>query len=79
MIEPRLIKPVDDSVVVEVTTGASRPEDYDCQLERTRGFLRAKFDQKYMKVSHELENAKLKIENIDEEREEAISVAKAPR
>ena len=38
---------------------------------------RAKFDQKYMKVSHELENAKLKIENIDEEREEAISALTA--
>ncbi|CAL6277309.1 unnamed protein product [Bathycoccus prasinos] len=38
---------------------------------------RAKFDREYMKVSQELENAKLKIENIDEEREEAISALTA--
>jgi len=38
---------------------------------------RAKFDREYMKVSRELESAKLKIENIDEEREEAISALTA--
>ena len=38
---------------------------------------RAKFDREYMKVSQDLENAKLKIENIDEEREEAISALTA--
>lgn len=38
---------------------------------------RAKFDREYMKVSQELESAKLKIENIDEEREEAISALTA--
>jgi len=38
---------------------------------------RAKFDREYMKVSQELENAKLKIKNIDEEREEAISALTA--
>ena len=38
---------------------------------------RAKFDEEYMKVSRELESAKLKIENIDEEREEAISALTA--
>ena len=38
---------------------------------------RAKFDREYMKVSQDLENAKLKIENIDEEREGAISALTA--
>ena len=33
---------------------------------------REKFDTEYMKVSEELKRAKLKIENVDEEREEAM-------
>jgi hypothetical protein len=38
---------------------------------------REKFDTEYMKVSEELKRAKLKIENVDEEREEAIATITA--
>ena len=36
-----------------------------------------KFDAEYLEISRALENAKLKIENVDEEKEEAIAVLTA--